>query len=304
VNGVEYGKAPEDISFARKDFSDQWLWTEKSTPGAVNEFIAVEISAEAKDAGEETDEPESVTEADIQTVKNLEKGVYVKTAGWVIVEPGLLGTQKFYIMDQQAGIQIYSSKKDFPELALGDYIQVTGKLSEASGEKKINISVAEDIIVLESQEVIPEPVIAELIDEPLEGMLVRIEGPLVDKKGKTFYLDSGGSEEIKVSIKSTTNIESPDLGDGQVVQVTGIVSQSNETYQILPRYQEDIVLPEVLGESTEMSDEKIAVAPVEEKKEMMKYLIVAGVAVVIAGAGLLAKHFGLVEKVKNKFIKK
>jgi PKD repeat protein len=303
VNGVEYAKAPEDFSFARKDFSEQWLWTEKPTPGAANEFVGTEVNAGSVKT-EEKEESENVNNADIQTIKNLEKGVYVKTAGWVTVEPGLLGTQKFYIMDQQAGVQIYSSKKDFPELALGDYIQVTGKLSEASGEKKINISKAEDIIVLESQEVIPEPVMTESIAEPLEGMLVRIEGPLVDKKGKTFFLDCGGQDEIKVSIKSTTNIEKPDLGDGQVVQVTGIVSQSNETYQILPRYQEDIVLPEVLGESTEMSDEKIAVAPVEERKEMLKYLIVAGVGIIIAGAGLLAKRFGLVEKVKNKFIKK
>ncbi|MFA6272077.1 MAG: lamin tail domain-containing protein [Patescibacteria group bacterium] len=301
VNGVEYTKAPEDISFARKDFSDQWSWTEKPTPGAVNEFVEVEMQTATE---EETDDPESVTDADIKTVKNLEKGVYVKTTGWVTVEPGLLGTQKFYIMDQQAGIQVYSSKKDFPELALGDYIQVTGKLSEASGEKKINISAVEDILVLEPQEIIPEPVIVELIDESVEGMLVTIEGPVVDKKGKTFYVDYGGLAEVKVSIKTTTNIDSPDLGDGQIVQVIGIVSQSNEAYQILPRYQEDIISPKVLGESVELSEEKITVTPVEEKKEMIKYLIVAGAGIIIAGAGLLMKHFGLVEKVKRIFIKK
>ncbi|MFA6525532.1 MAG: lamin tail domain-containing protein [Patescibacteria group bacterium] len=301
VNGVEYTKAPEDISFARKDFSDQWLWTEKPTPGAMNEFVEVEMQTAAE---EEKEEAEAVTDADVKTVKNLEKGAYVKTTGWVTVEPGLLGTQKFYIMDQQAGIQVYSSKKDFPELSLGDYVQVTGKLSEASGEKKINISAIEDISILEPQEIIPEPVLAELIDESVEGMLVTIEGPVVDKKGKTFYVDYGGPEEIKVSIKTTTNIEGVDLADGQVVQVAGIVSQSNETYQILPRYQEDITSPKVLGESVELSDEKITVAPVAERNEMMKYLIVAGIGVLIAGAGLLIKHFGLVEKIKNKFTKK
>ena len=303
INGVEYAKALEDSSFARKNFSDRWLWTEKYTPGAINEFVEVEGQSE-KAEKEESEESDEVIITDIQSAKEFTKGTYVQITGWVTVEPGVLATQKFYIADQQAGIQIYSSKKDFPEISLGDYVQIIGKLSEASGEKKVNIKTSEDITILETQEIIPDPVLTDIIDESYEGMLVTIEGPIVEKKGKSFYIDYSGSEEIKVSIKATTDISNLDLEEGQMIQVTGIVSQSKDVYQILPRYQEDIIFPEILGESSEFSNEEIMVDPVEEDNELMKYLAVAGVGVIIVMVGLLAKKFGLIEKIKKKFSKK
>ncbi|MBU1951461.1 lamin tail domain-containing protein [Patescibacteria group bacterium] len=303
VNGVEYIKAPEDISFSRKDFSDQWLWTEKPTPGVVNEFVETENQSEEAEKAEK-EESDEVMIADIQSAKKLTKGTYVQITGWVTVEPGVLATQKFYIADQQAGVQVYSSKKDFPELSLGDFVQVTGKLSEASGEKKVNISISEDIMILEAQEIIPNAVVTEIIDESYEGMLVTIEGPITEKKGKSFYVDYGAQEEIKVSIKATTDIKNLDLEEGQMVQVTGIVNQSNDIYQILPRYQDDIVFPEVLGESSELSDEETTIAPVEENNELIKYLIVVGMGAIIVIAGLLAKKFGLIEKIRTRLLKK
>jgi len=304
INGVEYEKALEDISFSRKDFSDQWVWTEISTPGSVNEFIEVEGQTEEEEKAEKGTEDEKSDEViitNIQSAKELTKGTYVQIAGWVTVEPGVLATQKFYIADQQAGVQIYSSKKDFPEITLGDYIQVTGKLSEASGEKKVNIKTSEDIVALEVQEIIPDPVVLDNIGESHEGMLVTIEGPITEKKGKSFYVDYGGSEEIKVSIKSSTDISNLDLEEGQMVQVTGIVSQSKDVYQILPRYQEDIVFPEVLGELSELSEEEINIDPVEENDELMKYLVVVLMGVVVTVSGLLVKKFGLIEKARKKF---
>ncbi|MBU4370136.1 hypothetical protein KKG58_05295, partial [Patescibacteria group bacterium] len=53
--------------------------------------------------------------------------------GVVIVEPGILGKQFFYIN----GIQIYSYYKDFPELAIGDEISIKGIISQSRGEKRI-----------------------------------------------------------------------------------------------------------------------------------------------------------------------
>ncbi|MFH1535227.1 MAG: hypothetical protein ABIF80_04570, partial [Patescibacteria group bacterium] len=117
-------------------------------------------------------------------------------------------------------------------------------------------------------------------------------------------VDYGAQEEIKVSIKATTDIKNLDLEEGQMVQVTGIVNQSNDIYQILPRYQDDIVFPEVLGESSELSDEETTIAPVEENNELIKYLIVVGMGAIIVIAGLLAKKFGLIEKIRTRLLKK
>lgn len=306
VSGVSYSKAKKDVSFARENFSENWVWTDSPTPGYANEITEIEQKEEDQDNEESVKtKGKEIFAGSITKVKELEKGAQVQVEGWVTVEPGILGSQKFYILQEKGGIQIYSSKKDFPELQLGDYIQVTGKLSEASGEKKINTSTSEDIVVLEPQEIVPEPIIItnEEIGESLEGALITIEGNIVDQKGQSFYVDYGGSDEIKISIKSTTEIEKPKLEDGQLVRVTGIVSQSKDIYQILPRYQEDIVLPGVLG-AYEESDEVMEIPPVSEKKRFVKYLYVLGAGVIIAGAGLLAKKYSLWERVKNVSSKK
>jgi len=304
VSGVSYGKASEDIAFARQDFSDNWVWTDIPTPGATNEIRAVESEEDSSDNSESATAKKAAVVTNLLEAKKLEKGDLVQVEGWVTVEPGILGSQKFYLAQDQGGIQIYSSKKDFPELSLGDYIQVTGKLSEASGEKKINISSAEDIVILEPQEIVPEPTIitSEEIGESLEGALVTVEGNLVDKKGSNFYLDYGGPGEAKIAIKSSTGIKKPALEDGQLIRVTGIVSQSGDEYQILPRYQEDIVLPAVLGESQE-SNQVTAVPPVSESKQLWKYIIVLVVGTVAVGAGLLKKKYGLWGKCKKALAK-
>jgi len=306
VSGVSYPKAAEDFSFARKDFSEDWVWTSTPTPGSVNEINEALESEESEEGNDQSTKSNAkgkeIITAGIEKIKELEKGTLVQTEGWVTVEPGILASQRFYIMDKEKGIQIYSSKKDFPELSIGDYVQVTGKLSEASGEKKINISTAEDIQILEPQELIPEPIIitTEEIGEPLEGALITVEGNVVDKKGKIFFLEYGGPTEIKVSIKSTTDIEKLELEDGQLVQVTGIVSQSNDVYQILPRHQEDLVFPEVLGASGE-SNETSEISSASGKGQFLKYILILIGGVVVVGIGFLIKKYSLLEKIKQKF---
>lgn len=305
VNGVSYQDAQEDISWARLDFSQDWFWTGTPTPGLVNEIKEVKPESNQDNDESVKVKGETITTGSILEIKKEEKGNLVQVQGWVTVEPGILGSQIFYLQSKESGIQIFSSKKDFPELNLGDYLQVTGKLSEARGEKKINITTSEDIQILELKENIPTPhvITNEEIGESLEGTLVTIEGKVVDKKGDSFFLDYGGPSEAKVTVKSTTDIKKPILEDSQLVRVTGIVSQSGDKYQILPRYQEDIVLPAVLGES-QVSEQVTEIPPVSESKQITKYLLVLSVAIIIISAGLLIKKYGLVERIANGGSKK
>ncbi|PIY95895.1 MAG: hypothetical protein COY66_05560, partial [Candidatus Kerfeldbacteria bacterium CG_4_10_14_0_8_um_filter_42_10] len=305
ISGVAYEKSPEDISFARQDFSDNWVWTDIPTPGSKNEISEVELEESDSNGSESATTNKKAMVTNILDAKKLEKGDLIQVEGWVIVEPGILGSQKFYLIQDQSGIQIYSSKKDFPELNLGDYIQVTGKLSEASGEKKVNISSAEDIVIMEPQEIVPEPMVitSEEIDESLEGVLVTIEGNLVDKKGTNLYLDYGGPKEAKIAIKSTTGIKKPELEDGQLVRVTGIVSQSGDEYQILPRYQSDIVLPQVQGVSEESEQQVTTVPPISESRQFWQYAIVLSAGIIIVSAGLLVKKYRLWERWRKKITK-
>ncbi|MFA6993488.1 MAG: lamin tail domain-containing protein [Patescibacteria group bacterium] len=191
----------------------------------------------------------------LKEVKQLENGQKVLVKGLVAVEPGVLGSQVMYL--KGSGIQVYFNQKDWPDLKVGEEIQVAGELAESGGERRIKISAKSDITVVNSTpaEVLPQA--TEEISEDLEGHLVTVTGQITEKQGSKFWVDDGQTEML-VYIKTTTGIKMPELLVGQQVAVTGIVSQSGEDYRLLPRYQSDIKIlagePEVLGVAVEKED--------------------------------------------------
>jgi hypothetical protein len=87
--------------------------------------------------------------------------------------------------------------------------------------------------------------------EPFEGMLVMLEAPAVEFKGRsTLWLDDS-TGWAKVYIRQRTGIQKPFIERGTSIGAIGIVSQysdsdqepSREDYRLLPRYQEDLILP-------------------------------------------------------------
>ena len=190
----------------------------------------------------------------IKEARKKEKDAEILVQGIVTVLPGTLSANYIYIQDETGGIQVYSSKKNFPNLSLGQKVTVLGTLSEAYNEKRINIQTAQDITIL-SQEKEPEPLNLKTgqINEDSEGMLVKVTGKVVEPRGNLFYLDDG-SGKVKIYIDPDTKIEKPRLKEGQEIEVTGIVSQYKEPYRILPRKSEDLKTKDgkVLAQSSEV----------------------------------------------------
>ncbi|MFH1226030.1 MAG: lamin tail domain-containing protein, partial [bacterium] len=183
----------------------------------------------------------------IELAKIREHNIDDKVAvqGLVAVEPNILGKTIFYIAG--SGVQIYSYYQDWPDLKLGDYIQVTGIISQAGGETRIKTKSKNDMVVLEHREP-PQPhelAIAD-INEETEGWLAVVQGEITQISNGTLYLDDSEAE-VKVYIKDTTNIDQTKLAEGQQAKITGIVSQTSAGYRLLPRYPSDI---EILAETT------------------------------------------------------
>lgn len=243
IDEIGYEQAPTGASFALAS-SGNWFWTDKITPGKINEIDEKNLV----EAGQNY--LADVFEVPLSEIDNLEVGEAVITQGVVSVVPGILGKQIFYLSG--SGIQIYMFNKNFPEIREGDLVKVSGTISEAAGERRIKIKNKEDIVVLEHQE---PPLAAELaiteIDEEKIGELVVVGGDLTQKTSSGFYLDDG-EEEIYVYLKSGTGINKKELAEGDRLKVTGIVNQTKSGLRLLPRYQTDIVKTgQVLGESTE-----------------------------------------------------
>ncbi|MFH0952682.1 MAG: lamin tail domain-containing protein [Patescibacteria group bacterium] len=257
LDSVEYGAGEENSTWARID--DQWQWTEKPTPGKKNELeikqpevlssdeIVLATSESSTEDNKSTLSIESLAEVD-----SLEKNDKVIVTGVVTVEPGTFGAQYFYIFDGSKGIKIYSSKKAFPNLSIGDQVEVTGKVGESEGEKKVNVSNEEDIKVLASDaEISPLDVSIGEITEEMIGSLVVVEGTASEIKSSSFTV-TADDEELLISIKRNTKIGKPEIEEEGEVSVTGIVSLKSGELTIYPRSIDDIVVAgAVLGEMTE-----------------------------------------------------
>lgn len=232
INGVTYGAAKEGLSFCRKPGQESWGWTNVVSEGKAN-VINVE---NVKDV----EVVQSVDTRPIKDIKNLEVGTKVKTKGCVAVTPGTFGVQYFYIFDGQAGIMVYSSKKDFPALKIGDYLEISGKLAETAGEKKINISSKEDIRVLPVQDFPAALNISfDEIDEPLTGSLVITSGKVLSASGSTIIV-SNDSGEIEVYLKRGTGLKTKDYKEGENLTVLGILAPYEETFRLMPRLASDL----------------------------------------------------------------
>jgi DNA/RNA endonuclease YhcR with UshA esterase domain len=197
----------------------------------------------------------------LSQIREQDKGTVITTTGTVAVLPGVLGTQYFYIVDESAGVQIFMSKKDFPNLLMGDLLQVTGQVSESYGETRVNVQSKSQIEVLgHGAAPLAQGVELASIAESFEGALVQSTAQVTDVKTSYLYIDDG-TAEIKVYFKRGSGITRDDVKLGSTVKITGIVSAVQGGYQILPRSKDDLLLiasstetlaPSVSGSSNSM----------------------------------------------------
>lgn len=279
VSEVIYDDAVEAAAYALTD-TGGWQWTNSPTPGKTNKIISAEVSKIS------TAKYQSIIWSTLEEVRSFENNTPVKVQGMVTVEPGILGSMIFYIQGSP-GIQVYSYKKDFPTLAVGDLITVSGTLSESGGEKRIKTSTKNDIGVI-SHQTPPEPRYFKNseIEEGCEGQLVTIKGELIEKSGSSYYLDDG-NDEVRVYIKTSTGIEKPQVKEGMAMTVTGIVSQTSKGYVVLPRYQDDIRINQTTSTNKEVK--VINLAKSNPTFSWERYLWVLNGALIVVVGGLYWK---------------
>lgn len=215
---------------------DEFIYDESAGEG---EVLTGGTAEEGQVAGE------SVKSVELKDIRKEEEGTIITTKGVVSSRPGALGKGILYLAG--SGIQVYFSADEYPELAIGDTVSVTGELTSYLGESRLKLAAAGDITKASGGEA-PAPHRAETgrVGEDVEGTLVVIVGRISQTSGDTFYVDDG-SGEVKVFIKETTGIEKPKMKKGDLFTIIGIVSQTQSGYRILPRSQDDIKEGAVAG---------------------------------------------------------
>lgn len=219
---------------------------------------------------EQEEKEEELSLITIKEARNLENDREVLIEGIVTVLPNILSSSYFYLQDETSGIQIYFSKKDFPNLEKGQKIQLKGNLSEAYQEKRIKIYEKEDIKIL-GKENLPEPIFLKTgeIKEEYEGKFVKTKGTITKTSGNIFYLDDG-TGNIKIYLKKETKIQKPKMKKGDLGEVSGILSQYKDTYRILPFLDGDIKVIKAKEEEVVEKEEIIKEKEEETKSEIPK----------------------------------
>lgn len=298
IDQVDYvGENEEGVSYSRRD-DGKWRWVKTITPDEANADDEIYIDQENPAIGgagaAETIKVASKTKStakskayyqtiSLDQLKEFASGDLVKVRGVVSVIPGVLGSQYFYIAG--SGVQIYSNKKDFPDLKIGDYIEVSGELSDTSAGKRIKTTSRDQIKFIERQAIPePHPIATSEVGEEYEGYLATISGDILDISGRNYIIDDG-SGEAKVYFNNQINLKDIGAKEGDKLTVVGIIGQTATGYRIMPRDLKDITIQkgEVKGD--------FAVAKPSSPSNQINYYFIA--LIIFLSAVILMLYFKL-----------
>lgn len=255
IDEVEYlGDNEKGVSYSRTD-DGKWRWVKTATSGETNaddelysnqENAAIlddqstkniKITGVVKTSGKIT---KAVNKIKLAELENFGAGDLVQVRGVVAVLPGILGSQYFYITDGGQGAQVYSYKKDFPDLQIGDQIEVIGELSDSSVGRRIKTTDRSQIKIIEKQTP-PEPrqITGLDVGEETEGSLVMLTGEVLELQSRNIIIDDG-SNEVKVYINSKMDLKDINAKPGDKMTVIGIVGKTSSGYRVMPRDLKDI----------------------------------------------------------------
>lgn len=218
----------------------------------------------------------------------LPKGAKVVTRGIIAALPGTFGVQYSALTTEDAGILLYQNQKQFPELNLGDEVEVRGTISEAQGRKRLTVARVEDIDILSTDHEAPlvETTINKLSAHD-QGKLVAITGEITSKKSATAYIDDA-TDELKIVLKAGSKISTKTWKIGQHLKATGFLVVNGKELELWPRSTDDIEFSVATSSKEEIVDQKnmqteTGVAPASSSR--VYQVLVGGLLLINLGSG-------------------
>jgi 2',3'-cyclic-nucleotide 2'-phosphodiesterase (5'-nucleotidase family)/endonuclease YncB( thermonuclease family) len=200
-------------------------------------------------------DPAQPTYTDIATARGLAANTVTTIHGIITADNSAVGGGKLstYVQDATGGVNVFmNSIPAGIDLKEGDEVVITGKMTAYQKLTEIAPTSGTDIKVLSKNNPLPAvkpTTIAALANattaEPLEGQLVNVHGYLLSKPdtstGSAWNLTLVDADFNTVTLRvigATNTISS--LETGTWYDITGIVGQYADTYQVMPRKAADI----------------------------------------------------------------
>lgn len=215
----------------------------------VDTTLAVTVSAGATtDLLIEFTGGEAVTP--IGDARLLPAGTTVTVEGVVTAGNGVFNSTSVYLQDNTGGIVLFTGGSSAPDVTIGDSIRVTGTTGAFSGEIQISGGASLEVDIL-GEGTIPEPrtvTATDVLAGDFQGELVVANALTIDSVGAPF---SGGNFNVRVSdatgsfivfFDADSGILPEQVIEGEMYNITGIMTRFNAVLEIKPRSQADLEL--------------------------------------------------------------
>lgn len=177
-------------------------------------------------------------EIDNGELQDVDVGKCIKMKSYVISLPNSIIDKCFYV----SGAQIYSYSKNFPDIGIGDEVNIVGEVSSNRGEKRIKIKEKDNIKIISKQSIKKE--YYEIYNsEDLDlniANLVSITGEITSKTKNHIIIKNDNEQEFDVYISNKLYGSLDNINRGDNVSVIGIVNKINDKFRILLRDFNDV----------------------------------------------------------------
>lgn len=192
------------------------------------------------------DEVELPQKVAIQEARNVQDGEVVTIEGTVTSAPGSFGGKGFYVQDDTAGIYVFQDSDSFKT---GDLVQISAVKTTYNGEVEVTDVIKSEVI---GQSEVPAPKTVSVIDDTNQGQLVKLNEVTIQNIEAvgtygTFEFDAqaadGNVTRVRVDNRIGLNHDAftAQFQEGEKVDITGISSIFNDTYQLKPVATDNIV---------------------------------------------------------------
>jgi hypothetical protein len=238
---IEYQTAKEGNSYNYSPAG--WQWSSSPSPGQAN---IIQLS---------------------QHNSNL-----TNITGIVISLPGQISSQYFYISSQGQLYQVYSYKKLFPTLKLGDEIKATGKLNENPDYLRIIISQANDLVLLNSgHKVDALNQDSQTILSAKQDLIAVVQGEITKITQSEIYLfDQTG--EIVLKVTKALGVR-PNLQIKDSLKTVAIC-QKNKEYCYLLSFEPDFLKLQTQRIEETATATEIVIDSTEKRNHNLLYFLV------------------------------
>jgi hypothetical protein len=165
--------------------------------------------------------------------------------GAVTLPPGLFG-RNIYIQDATGGIMIYLRSDDYPVLAAGDQVRVTGWTRQYHGAVELSVPNPGYLTRLgPGRPPAPVHVASGRVGEAHEGRLIWIAGRVVKFEPQALTLDDG-TGPARLFFPAELPWRRPYVNVGEFWAAQGVVGQYAAAapweggYRVIPRFRTDV----------------------------------------------------------------